>query len=268
MRILAPILLGTSLLAIGCTANSASTGQDSVSSALDSQEGTEDEGNVMMATTEGANGSATINGPVVATDVAARIAANVALRWSPSTCATVSTNGADVTIKFDDCTGPRGLLHVTGELDLVVSISTTGTIQVAGTATGLQVNNATLNINLTAMYAVSGTNDELMVQTMGSGTGPLGNAIDHTGSYTVTWDTTSQCGALDGTWSTSLTSTTATHSRGNTVDVMRCAGGCPTGTMTHNFVTSETLTITFDGTPTADWKLSTGASGTFALDCQ
>jgi hypothetical protein len=266
---LACLLIGSSLLAVGCMSNSAS-GPDSVAAAVDSQEGTEDEGNMMMATTEGADGAVAAGpgAPLLATDVAATIAANVATRWSPSTCATVTTNGPDVDIKFDDCTGPRGLLHVTGELDLVVSINTSGAIAVTGTATGLQVNNATLDINLTATYATSGTNDVLTVDTMGAGTGPLGNAIDHSGNYTVTWDTTSQCGSIDGMWSTELTSSTTSRTRGNMVDVSRCAGGCPTGTMVHDFLTSETLTITFDGTPTASWALSTGKTGSFALACQ
>lgn len=271
MRSLACLVVGSSFLAVGCMKSSSSSGPDSVSAAVDSQEGTEDEGNVMMANVEGADGAATARttgAPLVAADVAATIAANVALRWSPSTCASVTTNGADVDIKYDDCTGPRGLLHVTGELDLVVSINASGAIAVTGTATGLQVNSATLDINLTATYSVSGTNDVLTVDTMGSGVGPLGNDIDHNGNYTVTWDTTSQCGSIDGTWSTEFSSSTASRTRGNTVDVSRCAGGCPSGTMVHDFLTSETLTVTFNGTSTASWMLSTGATGSFALACQ
>jgi hypothetical protein len=268
MRTLASLLVGSSLFAIGCATNSETSGADSVGAALDSQEGTEDEGNVMMATTEDADGASAGTTPLLATDVAARIAANVSLRWVPSNCANVTTNGNDVTIVFDDCTGPRGLVHVTGTLDLDISVNTSGAIAVAGTATGLEVNRATLDVNLTATYSTSGTNDVLMVQTMGSGVGPLGNTIDHDGNYTTTWDTTSQCGSIDGTWSTEATSSAASKTRGNTVNVSRCAGGCPTGTMVHDFLTSETLTITFNGTPIADWMLSTGASGSFPLLCE
>jgi hypothetical protein len=45
-------------------------------------------------------------------------------------------------------------------------------------------------------------------------------------------------------------------------------GGCPTGTVTHHFLLGASLTITFNGTPTATWTASTGASGTVALSCQ
>ncbi|MGE5181969.1 MAG: hypothetical protein ACM31C_07895, partial [Acidobacteriota bacterium] len=227
----------------------------------------ESEGNVMMAVTDGADAAGLV-GPLTADQVAARIAANVALRWQPSGCATVTSSGANVTIKFDDCTGPRGLLHVTGELDLVVSISAAGAIDVAGTASGLQVNRAVLDVDTHAEYTVSGTMHQLAVQTTGTGTGPFGNTIDHSGNYTVAWDPASTCGSIDGMWSTEISNTTASATRSNELNVMRCAGGCPTGTLVHTGFAGVTLTVTFDGSATASWTTSTGKSGTFALQCQ
>jgi hypothetical protein len=195
--------------------------------------------------------------------VAARIAANVPLRWLAN-CATVTTTGATVAITFDDCTGPRGLVHVTGELDLAITVSSAGAISVHGTATNLQVNQATLDIDVDAAYAVSGTSHTLTVTTHGSGVGPRGNTIDHDGDYTVTWDTTSQCGSLAGHWSTEL----GDRTRSNEVNVMRCAGGCPTGTVTHDFLAGASVTITFDGSDVASWSGSGGGSGTVNLACK
>jgi hypothetical protein len=209
-----------------------------------------------------------VTGSVTSDQVAARIAANVALRWNPSSCATVTSSGSNVTIKYDDCTGPRGLVHVTGELDLVVSITTAGAIQVAGTATGLEVNRAVLDVNVTATYSVSGTMHSLAVQTDGSGTGPRGTAIDHQGNYTIGWDDSSQCGSIAGDWSTELTRTNGSASRATNVNLMRCSGGCPTGTAAHTGLAGITLTLTFDGTNIAAWATSNGKSGTFALACQ
>jgi hypothetical protein len=42
---------------------------------------------------------------------------------------------------------------------------------------------------------------------------------------------------------------------------------CPTGTLTHKFLGGAALTLTFDGTTTADWALTTGASGTVQITC-
>src|ERR1051325_1404086 len=169
------VLLGSSLLVCACTNGGRDDG-DSVASAIDSSESTESEGNVMMGSIDGAD-SAGLLAPTGA-DIAVRIAANVSLRWNPSGCATVSQHDALVSIMFNDCTGPRGLLHVTGTLDLAISVSTTGAITVHGTSPSLQVNRADLVIDATATYTTSGTGHSLVVETSGAGTGPRGNPVD------------------------------------------------------------------------------------------
>jgi hypothetical protein len=260
MRKLASLVFVGSLAVTGCMRNN-SPDLDSAEASIDSSNSVESEGNVMMSVTDGADmaGLAALTSDAVAL----RIAANVALRWSPAGCATVTTSGSNITIKYNDCTGPRGLLHVTGELDLAVSISADLMIHVHGTATNFQVNEATLDIDANATYAVSGTTHTLTVATTGSGTGAMGNQIDHTGNYTVEWDTLSLCGSIDGTWQTTIGGAT----RSNQVSVSRCAGGCPTGTLTHTGLRGVTLDVTFDGTATASWTTSTGRSGTFSLTC-
>jgi hypothetical protein len=171
-------------------------------------------------------------------------------------------------VTLNDCTGPRGLLHVSGEVDLVVSISTSGGITVTGHSADLQVNQANLTFDVTASYSVSGTTHTLAVQSQGQGTGARGNAIDHNGDYTITWDTASQCGSIAGNWSTELSNSVHTATRSNQVNLMRCAGGCPTGTIIHTFLRGQTLTVTFDGTSVATWETSGGRSGTVNLQCQ
>jgi hypothetical protein len=176
----------------------------------------------------------------------------------------VTQTDAQVVIKFNDCTGPRGLLHVTGELDLAISVTTAGAISVHATSSGLQVNRAELVVDATATYAVSGTEHTLTVQTSGSGTGPRGTTVDHEGNYTIQWDTASQCRSIDGHWQTEI----GVRERSNDVSVHRCSGGCPTGTITHHFLAGASLTVTFDGTATAAWSTSTGKTGTTQLSCQ
>jgi hypothetical protein len=214
-----------------------------------------------MAAVDGADTSGLV--ALTADQVAARIAANVALRWDPD-CAIVQQAGSTVTVTYNDCTGPRGLVHVSGELALSVEVSSTGVIEVHGSATAFRVNGATLEIDTDATYAVSGSERTLTVHTAGAGTGARGNTVEHEGDYTITWDSASLCGSIVGTWSTEL----GTRSRSNQVDVSRCAGGCPTGSIVHEFRTGASVTVTFDGTPTASWSASTGAGGTFALACR
>lgn len=264
MRQLASLVFIGSVL-VGCAKQGAGN-VDTAEAALDSQQGVESEGNVMMALTDGADMTGVTG---LTTDQAAgRILANVALRWIPSSCATATRSGANITVTLTDCTGPRGLLHVSGTIDLVVAVDATGTISVTGHSDDLMVNRANLTFDVSATYGVSGTNHTLTVQTQGQGTGPLGNEIDHNGNYTITWDTSSQCGSIAGDWSTEFSNGVQSATRSNEVNLMRCAGGCPTGSIVHTFLRGQTLTVTFDGTNVAQWQTSGGRSGTVNLTCQ
>lgn len=230
--------------------------------AVDSSDSTEAEGNMLMATVDGAELTGAV--AITADQAAARIAANVALRWNPSGCAVVQQSGANITITYTDCTGPRGLVHVSGTLDVVVSVTADGAIAAHGTSDDLRVNGASLVVDADATYRISATEHTLTVHTTGSGVGAFGNTIDHEGDYTITWDTATACGRIVGDWSTEIGS----RERATQADVARCAGGCPTGSITHQFRLGATMTVTFDGTATAAWTASTGASGTFALACR
>jgi hypothetical protein len=255
------ILVGSSLVVVGCMKNGSDT-TDTAESAIDSSDSTQAEGNMMMASVDGAD-MTSLTAPT-GDQVAARIALNAATRWTPSTCLTVTATGANVKLVYNDCTGPRGLVHISGELDLAISISLQGVITVQGTSTDLKVNGADLEVDATGTYAVTGTSHTLTVQTMGSGTGPRGNAIEHDGNYTIAWDTTTQCGSIVGQWSTEIGAAT----RSNNVNVSRCAAGCPTGTVTHHFLAGASVTVTFDGSNVATWSASTGATGSVNLGCQ
>ena len=262
MRQLASLVLIGSSFLVGCAKNATST--DSAASTIDSSDAVESEGNMMMALTDGADQAVAA---YTADQVAAKIAANVGTRWLSAGCATATASGPDVTVKLNDCTGPRGLLHVTGEIDLVGAVDAHGVLTVTGHSVDLMVNKATLSFDTTAVYGSTGTEHTLTVQTTGTGTGPLGNEIDHTGQYTITWDTATQCGSLDGMWSTEFSNATTSATRSNAVSVMRCAGGCPTGQIVHTGLAGVTLTVEFNGTNLASWSTSTGKSGTFNLAC-
>jgi hypothetical protein len=238
---------------------------DSAESAVDSSDSVSAEGDVMAANVDGAQvtGLAALTGD----QIAASIAANIAAKW-PSGCAVVTQTGATITAVYNDCSGPRGLVHVDGTLDLTISVSLAGAIGIHATAANFQVNAATLDIDANATYSVSGTQRSLVVSTTGTGTGPRGNDIEHKGDYTLTWDPSTTCGSITGHWQTDFSNATATAQRSNDLTLSKCVGACPSGTLTHHFLGGASLTLTYDGTPTATWSASTGATGTVTLACR
>jgi hypothetical protein len=258
MRITTIVLLGSSLVA--CMNRGGGPNIDSAESAVDSSDSVGSESDLMVATMDGAEVTALL--PATADQIAVRVAANVVGRWA-SGCAQVSQTGPNVVITYTDCTGPRGLVHVTGELDVAITVSDLS-ITAHATSNGMQINRADIVIDATATYTVNATSKTLTVVTNGSGTGPRGNEIEHQGNYTVTWDTASQCRSIDGTWQTDL----GVRERSNDVSLSRCDGGCPTGSVTHHFLAGASLTITFDGSATATWSASNGKTGTVTLSCQ
>ena len=261
-NLLSTLLFSSSLLAC-TTSNSPSDGTgttagnvQSAQDAVDSTDATSAEGNMMMAAIDG-GADASSGGNLGGAAVSAKLSANLSARFTPPGCVTVTPDAAALKAVFADCTGPRGLVHVTGELDLSASISLQGAITVKGTSSDLQVNGAQLEINATGTYAVTATGHTLTVATSSTGTGAHGNAIDHAGNYTIAWDPATQCRTIDGQWSTELGAAT----RSSTVDVSQCGTGCPTGSISHAFVDGKTLTVTFDGTATAAWSLAATAAG-------
>jgi len=235
----------------------------SAEAAVDSTEVATAESSLLAANLDGAE-----TAPAALTDagptpqgVADFIAQRAPQRYQPAGCVTVAETGLVVKLTFAQCTGPRGLRELNGELDLTVSAGAAGAIDVAAHAAGLEVGQATLDVDSSAIHTVDNGTRTLAVSTHGTGTGGLGNAITHDGDYTASWD--ASCVSLDGMWSTEV----GEKSRSTTASVKRCLGACPTGTITRDTFLGRTITITFDGTSTATWTTSAGRSGSFRLAC-
>lgn len=259
-NLLSTLLLGTSLFA--CTSNSdtgdtGDTGDtaqaDSAAAVVDSADTTSAEGNLLMATIDGSGAASSDSGLAAS----GKLQANIAVQFTPSGCAKVTPGASSLKVDFHDCNGPRGLTHITGELELTASVSLQGALTIKGTSTGLEINGATLDVDATGTYAASGTGHTLTVSTSGSGVGPRGNTIQHDGDYTIGWDPATQCRTLDGAWSTAV----GAADRSSTVELSQCGAGCPTGSIAHTTVDGKTMTVTFDGTATATWQLTADATG-------
>jgi hypothetical protein len=260
-------LLLVSLSLLPSCAKQDSVGLDTPESQMDQQESVQAESDVLVDATDNADAAQSLTAGITADEVAATIAANITTRWNG--CATATATGANVAVTYTDCSGPRNLVHVSGDLALAITIDVAaGAIDAHATSDSLKVNGADLQIDATAAYTRTVDTEKLVVHTTGSGIGPRGNTVDHAGDYTVTWDASTSCGAVDGHWQTDLSNATTSAERSNDVDVMRCGASCPTGSLTHHYLRGASLTLTFDGTAIATWSTSLGGSGTFALSCQ
>ncbi len=235
------------------------TADSSVSAALDSNDQTANESALMLATTSGTEGAGS------SSEAAVMAGAQAKTFWQPAGCVTATQLNNVVTYKLSDCTGPYGLVHVTGSVTVTYTADAAG-IHADAVANGLLVNGATMSLDSHADYTVNGTAKTLVVATTGSGTGALGNAITRNGSYTLTWDDASMCGTLDGAWSTMIGANTWST---GIAGYAQCKYHCPSaGTLTHTGGLSKvTVTVTFDGTAVATWATSRGQSGTIALLC-
>ena len=255
MRILKGLLVA-SLFVAGCGgANNVASDE----AALDSTEATSGEAALFSSAasipTSGITGAA----------IAADIAAGWSTQFQPAGCATSTAAGNVVTLTTNACTGPYGLVAVTGTMLFTITPALKG-YTVHATTTGLQVNHAKLDIDSTFAYADNGTTKSVTAQVGGSATGPRGHVISRTGSYTATW--TSTCIALDGMWSTTFAGITYQ----TTVDgYSQCKGACPAagGSISWSGA-SRSVTIEFDGSSTADVTVTgtaRGGEGSFSLFC-
>jgi hypothetical protein len=235
---------------------------DAAEQGSDSAQVTSDEAAVLSLTVDGAE-NARLAQTITGADVAAFAAANAGSALLPATCLHATVADATVTYSFSDCTGPRGLVHLNGVMEVTYTVETAG-IDIHATAANFAVNNSTISFDNHAVYTVANGEKALTVEVNGSATGPLGNHFTRVGSYTVSWTPT--CVTLDGMW----TVTTALVQRTTTVDNLTvCRGSCPAagGTINHTYRSGLSVTISFDGSAVARWMVGS-QSGTIDLVCR
>ncbi|MDP1826003.1 MAG: hypothetical protein Q8L48_22250 [Archangium sp.] len=198
-------------------------------------------------------------------NLASTAATRVGTRLKPAGCLTTTVNGATVTYVMVDCTGPYGLVKVSGTLTAVYSRGAGGAVQVVISGTGIKANSAVIDVNATVLATQVNGVKKADVVSNSSGTGPRGGSISREGTYTVTYDPTAECVTVDGTWTTKAGVRT-----GTTVvsGYQRCKGTCPAagGTIVHT-QGRFTVTMSYDGTAVANWETAAGRSGTVNLRC-
>jgi hypothetical protein len=199
----------------------------------------------------------------------------------PNGCATATANQNAVTFNLNNCSGPLGITNLTGTVTATLNATGNGQLLTQLTGTNVTTNGATLDLNTSGVATVDANGQKTLNATsMSTGTGPNGNSIAHAGSYTVVWPTSPGCatinaafvgglasaleaGALDASSlaeASGVTTTTVT-------DYVACNNMCPqSGTSTTN-LDGQAVTLTFNGSTTAECTSTTGQSAGLSIKC-
>ncbi len=227
--------------------------------ASDSTDVVSAESAMLIATTEGAD-------PSMSAEEAAMAASGGATRYfQPEGCLTVAVTGRTAVYTLNDCTGPYGLVHVTGDITVEYMIQGDG-LGFTATSEGLDINGASVDIANQGVYRRVGTRHEITGSVSGRGTGPRGNSFTRSGNRTVTWDPASACLTLDGSWMTDVEGRAWT----TVVDgLAKCGHACPAHGGSIEWSSDRgSLRVDFDGTDVAAWSTDNGREGTVELYCE
>lgn len=211
--------------------------------------------------------------PVASNDpaTAANNLANAA-EWWPAGCASRSkdakTSGL-VHIHLNDCTGPFGLVHWSGDIDVVFSAGAGGALHAQASSNNLTANGSPVVWSREADITVSGT----MRTATGTGTwvrkDRFGEDVTHVTDFTTTIDTVSKCRSSTGTATTKVGAreVDATFTDYEVCREADGSDGCPSGMVSFKHkLSGKTITVTFDGSAQA--KISNGsASIEYPLVC-
>ncbi len=146
--------------------------------------------------------------------------------YSPAGCLTVAADLTKSSAKytFNDCTGPWGILHLTGEVDVTWSSSGANQITINYSATALKVNHATIDWTATANVTGNGGARDMIWDGKFSGTTAHGRAFQRTNHKEYKWTVGQACLSVSGTSDGTVTG----HELKTEVKSFSiCAGGCP-----------------------------------------
>ena len=191
---------------------------------------------------------------VTSPDTAATAAAAAASFFIPAGCVTTVKALNVLTYTFNDCTGPFGLVHVSGKLVATFTPSTSAdSVVVAVASEGLTLNQLPVSQQATAVIGYVGLYRNLTWKGSFAGRNAKGLDIVHTADYVVAADTVSGCVEVKGAASTDI------GARGVetfTTDYRRCgnSGVCPeAGTITATGrVSGLTISVTYLGAGQAE----------------
>ncbi|MBW2455789.1 MAG: hypothetical protein JRI68_14830, partial [Deltaproteobacteria bacterium] len=186
----------------------------------------------------------------------------------PADCVTISpTSLKSVHVEFDDCTGPFGLLHLTGGVDAEVSLNQDGQVEMDLADSGdLTVEGNPVDYGAHAVFVTIGVDSELSWQGHWSAETEWGELATHDTNLRIKFNILTRCIQLDGKAESAL------GERGLDWRIdgyAVCPLECPSGGVVNatGKESGETVTITFDGSGSADVTLPGGDTYDVPLVC-
>ncbi|HEX7667646.1 MAG TPA: hypothetical protein VF407_24125, partial [Polyangiaceae bacterium] len=243
---------------------------DSVSLAVDGTDVNDVESQSSALTAAFTLGTGDFTHPVASV----KAASNVAGFFTPQSCIVADADLDALTVKYtlSGCTGPWGLVKVSGVVTVVYSASTDGSglaLDVTGTALEFDTSRAKhgkANLHATATATSNGGAREMKWNASLDGTTARGNAFTRDADWDVTWQVGESCIALDGTAQGQV------NNRGLKTDVtsyQRCQGECPAagGVITISNDAGQQISLTFDGSAKATFTAADDQQTQIDLAC-
>jgi hypothetical protein len=193
---------------------------------------------------------------------------NVGAWYQPAGCiqATIDKTAGTATYVFDACTGPLGLVSLTGTVDVTWTMMN-GSLTVNYTAQNFKINRSTIDDwQATAVVTASGNARHMTWSATLDGTTARGRTFTRTNHKVIDWTVDQPCITVSG----SSEGTVSGVDLKATIDSFsRCAGECPQSgseiTVT-NVTDGDTLDIKYGGGPEAELTIN-GRSSQISLAC-
>jgi hypothetical protein len=208
---------------------------------------------------------------MTATDIAAQAAEAVEMKpitgLSPEGCATKTRDGNAVHVLFDNCTGPAGLLHVKGGIDVTFSNTAAGGLHADFKGVeGLTVQDRPVTYSAKADLTAEGTERTLTWSGKWASETAAGAPIEHSSSGDLTVDLATSCVTFTGEASGSI------DKRGIDLtidDLKACPATCPaSGTITAvGKASGMSVSVSFDGSTKASVTGPKGHTFSVPLGC-
>ena len=180
------------------------------------------------------------------------------------------TNPRVVHIHFDGCTGPFGLVSLSGDMTAVYSTNASGGLHVEVTSSDLTANGKPVSHSGSGDVTMNGTERDIAWTGAWTRVNAKGETVAHTTQLAIAVDTVKHCRDVNGTAVTNV----ADREVDSTIkDYRFCkdAAGedeCPSGTVTHTHVKSgRTITVSFDGSTEATFTGPRGGTLEVGLVC-
>jgi hypothetical protein len=172
------------------------------------------------------------------------------------------------TYTFSDCTGPYGLLHLTGVVTAVWSVHSADTLDVTLSASNFQVNRATITSwNATATVTASGDSRDMVWAASLSGTTGSGRSFSRTNNKDIKWTVGEECISISGSSEGTIT---GLDLKTTITSYSRCAASCPAAgseIQVTDVTNGDSVSVKYLGGAEAEFTSVSGTSTDIPLLC-